>query len=154
MVNFTKILEGVRDFADSEKPLDLLLIAVNETKADFTNRVFNSEQGTKDVKGKGLGNYSNSYAEYRKSLGRQTKFVDLELTGSLRRNLQLIRSNTSISMQFRDPLEVEKVLKLEKQYKKTIFELSTDEKNSVNTKANSLFIKEITQIINDGIGNK
>lgn len=154
MVNFTKILEGVRDFADSEKPLDLLLIAVNETKADFTNRVFNSEQGAKDIKGKGLGNYSNSYSEYRKSLGRQTKFVDLELTGSLRRNLQLIRSNTSISMQFRDPLEVEKVLKLEKQYKKTIFELSTDEKNSVNTKANSLFIKEITQIINDGIGNK
>jgi hypothetical protein len=46
------------------------------------------------------------------------------------------------------------VLKLEKQYKKTIFELSKDEKASVNTKANSLFIKEITQIINDGIGNK
>lgn len=153
MVNFSKILKEVRDFAESEVPLDLLLIAVNETKAEFTNRVFNSESGTKDTKGKGLGKYSNGYASYRQSIGRQTKHVDLELTGSLRRDLKTIRKENSISMQYLATDEVKKIGYLENQYKTRIFELSKDEKQSVNKKANTLFSKQITQIIKNGISS-
>jgi hypothetical protein len=151
MVNFSKILKEVRDFAESEVPLDLLLIAVNESKAEFTNRVFNSESGTKDTKGKGLGKYSNSYASYRRSIGRQTNNVDLELTGSLRRDLKSIRKENSISMQFLATDEVKKIGYLETQYKTRIFDLNEEEKKGVFTKANTLFMNEINQIIKDGI---
>lgn len=153
MVNFSKILKEVRDFADSEVPLDLLLIAVNESKAEFVNRAFNSESGSKDIKGKGLGTYSNAYAEYRKSLGRQTKVIDLELTGSLRRDLKTIKKDNSISLQYLSNDEVKKIVDLEKRYKSTIFELSEDEQNSVFQKANTLFSREITEIIKNGINN-
>ena len=61
------ILKSLKEFANSEVPMDLLLVAVNETKAEMQNRIFNSEKGAKDVQGKGLGNYSNAYANYRKS---------------------------------------------------------------------------------------
>lgn len=153
MVNFSKILKEVRDFAESEVPLDLLLIAVNETKAEFTNRVFNSESGTKDTKGKGLGTYSNGYASYRRSIGRQTKHVDLELTGSLRRELKTVRKQNSISMQYLATDEVKKIGYLESQYKTRIFDLTKEEKESVNKKANTLFSKQITQIIKNGISS-
>jgi len=154
MVTFSKILKEVRDFAESEVPLDLLLIAVNESKAEFTNRVFNSESGTKDTKGKGLGKYSNSYANYRRSIGRQTNNVDLELTGSLRRDLKTIRKENSISMQFLATDEVKKIGYLETQYKTPIFDLSEEEKNGVNQKANKLFMNEINNIIKNGISGK
>jgi hypothetical protein len=154
MVNFSKILKEVRDFAESEVPLDLLLIAVNESKAEFTNRVFNSESGTKDTKGKGLGKYSNSYASYRLSIGRQINNVDLELTGSLRRDLKTIRKENSISMRFLATDEVKKIGYLETQYKTSIFDLNEDEKKGVFTKANALFMNEINQIIKDGISKQ
>lgn len=154
MLNFSKILKEIKTFAESETPLDFLLIAVNETKAEFTNRAFNSEQGSKDNKGKGLGNYSNSYASFRASKGRQNKKVDLELTGSLRRDLKTIRKENSISMQFLSADEVKKIGYLETKYKTTIFELSEDEKLSVKNKANTLFVGKINEILSDAISNR
>ena len=152
MLQFNKILTGLKDFAESEVPLDLLFVAVNETKADFTNRAFNSETGSKDAKGKGLGKYSNGYASYRASKGRQIKNVDLELTGSLRRDLKVIRSNdTTISMFFLSPEEQKKIAYLESNYKTSIFELSETEQNAVFEKSLTLINTEIKEIIENGL---
>ena len=152
MLQFNKILTGLKDFAESERPLDLLFVAVNETKADFTNRAFNSETGSKDAKGKGLGKYSNGYASYRASKGRQIKNVDLELTGSLRRDLKVIRSNdTTISMIFLSPEEQKKIAYLESNYKTPIFETSETEQNAVFEKSLTLINTEIKQIIENGL---
>jgi hypothetical protein len=152
MLQFNKILTGLKDFAESEIPLDLLFVAVNETKADFTNRAFNSETGSKDAKGKGLGKYSNVYASYRISKGKQIKNVDLEFTGSLRRDLKVIRSNdTTISMLYLSPDEQKKIGYLETNYKTSIFELSNDEQNSVFEKSLTLINREIKEIIENGL---
>ena len=152
MLPFTKILTDLKDFAQSEVPLDLLFISVNEVRADFTNRAFNSETGSKDNKGKGLGKYSNSYAKYRESKGRQKKVVDLEFTGSLRRDLKVIRTNdTTISMQLLSPAERKKAEYLEANYKTTIFELSDEEYSSVFEKSATLFNREIKEIIENGL---
>ena len=152
MLQFNKILTGLKDFAESEVPLDLLFVAVNETKAEFTNRAFNSETGSKDAKGKGLGKYSNGYASYRSSKGRQIKNVDLELTGSLRRDLKVIRSNdTTISMVYLSPEEQKKIGYLENNYKTSIFELSETEQNSVFEKSLTLINREIKEIIENGL---
>ncbi len=154
MINFSKILKEVKDFAQSELPLDLLLIAVNETKADFANRAFNSESGSKDINGKRLGKYSNNYASYRRSLGRQTKSVDLELTGSLRRALKVVRKSDSIAIQFVANNELQKAGYLESRYKTRIFELNNEEKQAINQKANKSFMNEINNIISNGINSK
>jgi hypothetical protein len=150
MLNFLKILQDLKDFADSEVPLDLLFIAVNETKAEVANRIFNSETGTTAKDGKKLRAYSQGYAEYRRSLGRQTKVVDLELTGSLRRELKVFKKNESITMGFLSKTETKKIGYLEKGYKKTIFEANKDEVASVNEKANKLFLNEIKTILENG----
>jgi hypothetical protein len=150
MLNFLKILQDLKDFADSEVPLDLLFIAVNETKAEVANRIFNSETGTSAKNGKKLKGYSAAWAEYRESLGRQTKVVDLELTGSLRRDLKVFRKNESIKMGFLSQTETDKIIDLEKLYKKTIFEANQDEAASVNEKANKLFLNEIKTILENG----
>lgn len=152
MINFNKILTGLKDFAESEVPLDLLFIAVNETKAEFTNRAFNSESGSKDVKGKLLGKYTDRYAKLRESKGRKTKVVDLEFTGSLRRDLKVIRSNdTTISMLYLSPEEQKKIGYLENNYKTSIFELSESEQLSVFEKSTTLINKEIKDIIENGL---
>jgi hypothetical protein len=152
MLQFNKILTGLKEFAESEVPLDLLFVAVNEIKAEFTNRAFNSETGSKDAKGKGLGKYSNGYASYRISKGKQAKVVDLEFSSSLRKDIKVIRSNdTTISMLYLSPDEQKKIGYLESNYKTSIFELSNDEQNSVFEKSLTLINREIKQIIENGL---
>ena len=148
------ILKSLKEFANSEVPMDLLLVAVNETKAEMQNRIFNSEKGAKDVQGKGLGNYSNAYANYRKKLGRQVKYKDLELTGALRRELETVRSDDNIKIVIRSESEVKKAKYIEEQEKQTIFALSEEEQKLVGEKANILFSREIEKIIENGINKQ
>ncbi len=145
------ILKQLKEFANSEVPLDLLLISVNETKAEMQNRIFNSEKGAKDVKQKSLTPYSKAYAKYRKDLGRQVKYKDLELTGALRRELETIKTDGSIKILIRSEKEVKKATYLEQQEKKTIFALSEEEEQAVFEKASILFSREIKQILDNGI---
>ena len=143
------MLNNIKDFAESEKPLEYLLIAVNEAKADFQNRIFNSESGAKDSKGKGLGTYSNSYAKYRQSKGRQAKVVDLEFTGSLRRDLKVVKDGTTVKIVVPSETELKKIEYLENNYKTKIFTLDEDEYKKYSEKVYSLFIGELINICNN-----
>ena len=149
MASITQILNDIKDFAESERPLEYLLIAVNEAKADFQNRIFNSESGAKDSKGKGLGAYSNSYAKYRVAKGRQAKVVDLEFTGSLRRDFKVIKDDTLIKIIAPSETELKKIEYLEKNYKTKIFTLDEEEYRRYSEKASRLFIGELINIWNN-----
>jgi len=142
----TQTLLNIKEFAESEKPLDFLLIAVNEAKADFQNRIFNSEDGAKDAKGKGLGKYSNSYARYRQAKGRQAKAVDLEFTGSLRREIKVVKTEDKVLINIVSAFELRKAEYVEENYKTKIFTLNDDEHNIYKRKSNDLFLREIKKI--------
>ena len=154
MFEFEKILKGLRDFAESEVPLDLLYIAANEVNAEFQNRVFNSEEGAKDKTGKGLGGYSNKWAKVRKKAGRQTKFKDLEFTGSLRRSIRTARTENEAQILITSGLEVQKAKEKKKLTQKDIFSLSDSEKESFNEKVIKLFNNEIEEIVKNAQNNK
>lgn len=153
MNNITKALLNIKEFAESEKPLDFLLIAVNEAKAEFQNRIFNSEEGAKDVKGKKLfsriskeSKYSNPYVKYRRSKGRQTNYIDLEFTGSLRRDIKVLKTEDKVFIDIISGFELSKVAHLENLYNTNIFSLNNDEKEIYKRKSNDLFIREIKKI--------
>lgn len=150
MGSLTDILKQIKDFAESEKPVDYIVIATNETKAEFQNRVFNSEEGAKDTKGKGLGKYSNPYAKYRRSKGRQSAVVDLEFTGSLRRDIRVVKNDNVIQMAFTSDKETKKRGYLEEMYKTNIFSLNEEEYEKLTDKASNLILTEIEEIFNNG----
>jgi hypothetical protein len=124
---------------------------MDQAKSDLQTRVFNSEEGAKDIKGQGLGGYSNGYAAYRRSKGRQTKYVDLELTGSLRRNFQITQVGDRVAIVVPSATERAKIDKLEKQYKKNIFDLSKEEKKDIKKRVDYLITEDIKTIIASGL---
>ncbi len=65
------------------------LAALNTVKGQYTRRIFNQGQATDGSK---IGNYKASSAKFRKEVGRQTGFVDLEMTGTLRRSITVGKS--------------------------------------------------------------
>ena len=179
MFEFEKILKGLKEFAESEVPLDLLFISANEVKADFQNRVFNSEDGSKDRTGKGLGKYSKkklplffykksdlydkidelkyedglSYSTFRELSGRQNKVKDLELTSSLRRSIRTARTDEEVNILISSSVEIEKAKNIESQSGKDIFSFSDSEIESFQYKSDKLFNNEIKEIIKNAQNN-
>ncbi|CAA7387090.1 hypothetical protein [Chryseobacterium fistulae] len=145
----TQTLLNIKEFAEGEKPLDYILIAVNEAKAEFQNRIFNSEEGAKDDKAKGLGKYTNAYARYRIAKGRQAKVIDLELTGSLRRDIKVIKNQSQVLIIIISDVELEKLEHLERMYTTKIFSLNKQEYERYAEKAAELFIGELIHIFNN-----
>lgn len=142
-----QILQRLVDYGESTAPVDNIVFAMNQTRGAVSNRIFNSEAGTKDVSGAGLGKYSNSYAEYRKSKGRQANVVDLEFTGSLRRNLQVVQLQNKVTLAVVSNTERLKVGYLEKQYRKDIFSVSSNERNEFFQSLNELYKQDIKNIL-------
>jgi hypothetical protein len=142
------VLNELKGWALSERPLDIMTQAVEQGRSEFMNRVFNSEVGAKDINSKGLGKYSNPYADYRKSLGRQTKVVDLNLTGSLFRDIKTVRSEGGITIAVPSVTEREKIADLERRYRKNIFDLNESEKKTIKTVLKKNYDLDIKDIIN------
>jgi hypothetical protein len=147
-LNIENILNNLKEYALSEKPINAMVLSVNQGAGGFKNRVFNSEAGTKDINGSGLGKYSNSYAKYRKDRGRQVAHVDLELTGSLRRDIKVISTESTVTCAIISPTERDKVNHLEKLYKKNIFDFSKEEQKEVNELLSNLITNDISNILN------
>lgn len=148
MIDLVRKLRQIRDYANSEVPLDRMIIAVNEGQADLKQRVFSEENG--------LGTYSEnklplfyfenkgrrkidldkkkypkgiSYKDFRSLNGLQTDHVDLEFTGDLRRSISTVKVNTTtISIEIRDNDNIKKANYLEAMYKSVIFAPNQDEK--------------------------
>lgn len=72
--------------------------------------------------------FKNGYSQFRKTVGRQNKNVDLSLTGSLSASIIVGKKNDSIVIGIASEDNVEKAEGNEKRYSKTIFALSNEEK--------------------------
>lgn len=131
MLKVRKLLEELVDWAEGERPLDIVVQGVEQGRGLMMKRVFNSEQGAKDVTGKGLGKYSNAYATQRKERGLQAKVIDLTYTESLFRDVKTIRNGPQISIAVQSQENRQKVGFIEKRYKKNIFDLSKSERENV-----------------------
>lgn len=148
MNDLQKILLRLRAWTDSTAPIDNIVQGINQGKSAMQNRIFNSEQGTKDISGRGLGTYSDPYKKYRQKRGRQTAHVDLELTGSLRRDIKVIQENAKVAIAVPSSLERAKIGYLEKQFSTTIFDITSDEKQEIMDVIEYNFGQDIKQIIN------
>lgn len=76
-----KIISNIDDLINISQA-----IAIAEINAEMQFRIFN------EGKAKGnqsIGNYSKEHAEFRKSKGLQTSFVDLTITTDLRQSIEL-----------------------------------------------------------------
>jgi len=66
------------------------LSAFNTVKGQYVRRIFNQGLASDGSK---IGTYTTSSAEFRRKIGRQTNFVDLEITGTLRRSIAVGKSS-------------------------------------------------------------
>jgi hypothetical protein len=108
-----------------------LFAGANEFESDMSNRVFNNGQ---DINGSQIGEYSKSYAEYRRSKGRQTATVDLQLFGNLRKSIITTRIKGGWSVKFANAKQAQIGRKNEVRFKgkeNTIFEVSAKEKEDM-----------------------
>jgi hypothetical protein len=143
-----EVIQGLKNWANSSAPIDHFVQATKAGEAIMKNRIFNSESGAKDLKGKGLGKYSNPYAKYREKKGRQTRVVDLELTGSLRRGIDTAREADRVAIAVPDNTEAKKIEYLEGNYNVSIFGLTKAEKDFVIDQVSINFENDIKRIIN------
>lgn len=141
-------LEALKSYAYGPQPIENIVLGVNKAKSDMQKRVFNSETGSKDVTGSGLGGYSNPYAQKRANEGRQARVVDLEFTGTLRRSFKVEIVNDTVSIIVDNPNEVKKLGYIEQNYKRKIFDLSQEEEKDMLDLINKLFAEDITEILN------
>lgn len=148
MNNLQQLLLRLKSWADSPAPIDNIVQGMNQGKSAMQNRIFNSEQGAKDVSGRGLGNYSDPYKKYRQKRGRQTAHIDLELTGSLRRDIKVVQENAKVAIAVPSSTERTKIGYLEKQFATTIFDITPDERQEIVDVIEYNFSQDIKQIIN------
>jgi hypothetical protein len=147
-----EILTKIKQWADSDRPIDIMIIALNEVNADYQNRIFNSEQGYRDTKGNApQPTYSNPYAEKRSNAGRQIKHVDFEFTGALRRSINLVRESTGVKLVLNSAQEARIAQYLELQRNTKIFDLSENEKKELSTKVASQMVKDLKQIFDESM---
>lgn len=105
--------------------------ATNNLEGNIKARVFSSRTQSKDAnnkavkKGKG---YSPSYAVFRKMKGRQTDYIDLQLTGNLLRSVNTVENINGAQIVFSNDTEADKAQELEdKIFKQDIFAATTEE---------------------------
>lgn len=146
------ILAKLRAWAESDRPIDILFIAVNEVSSDFQIRIFNSEIGYRDTKGNApKPTYSDPYKKVRERKGRQTKVVDLEFTGALRRSIKTVREQTGVKFILSSEQESKISTYLEKYRGTKIFDLSESEQKRITEIAVELMIKDIKEIFNESM---
>lgn len=142
-----KLLEELVVWAEGERPLDIVVQAVEQGRSAMAIRIFNDQRGTKDIVGKGLGKYSNPYAELRKARGLQAKVIDLNFTGSLQRDIKTVRNGEKITIAVPSEGERKKIGYIEKRYNTNIFDLSKDEKKEVMSAIKFNLDKDFEEII-------
>jgi hypothetical protein len=90
-------LESVKEAAGGEggvPPIpdfsDAMLSALNAGMGKMKFRIFNKGE---DAEGDSLGRYTKQYGKKRETAGRQTGYKDLEFEGSLRRSIEVARTD-------------------------------------------------------------
>src|SRR6478736_5262618 len=116
-IMFKDITSKLDDFEKWQRIAALTVFAVHKP------RIF--EQG-KAADGTSIGKYSPGYKAKRKSLGKETAFVNLEFYGSMKKDYQVTKSGI-VGFGFSNQVEAEKADKNENHFKKVIFDLTNAE---------------------------
>lgn len=128
--------EAARDFGQvADKIPEIiyqsLFAGANEFNAQMQNRVFNLG---KDINGNKIGNYSVSYAAYRRASGKQTAFVDLQYEGDLKRSIVEKRVKGGWEVRFANSTQGDIARENEVRFKiveNTIFAITEQEKKDM-----------------------
>lgn len=131
MLKIQQMLEELKDWAEGERPLDIVVQGVEQGRGVMSNRIFNSEKGAKGVDGKGFGRYSNEYAKIRSRKGLQTKVIDFSFTESLQKDVKTVRNGNKITIAIQSDVNRLKAGYLEKRYSSNIFDLNKKEKDQI-----------------------
>jgi hypothetical protein len=122
----------------------IALVAAKRGEGEVKYRIFNTGYAANGAR---IGNgYSRRYQRIRRLAGAQTAYVDLQLTGTLNKSMEVVTSGQNAAiLAITNPERAKVAAKLEQQYKKPIFALSTSEVNDVLEAAEL----EINAIINE-----
>jgi hypothetical protein len=150
-MDILKKLERLKEYASSNEPLDHIFFAVNQARGEMMSRVFDSTKGYKDVDGKSSPKpYSKTYANYRASLGRQTKVVDLSLTGNLMNSIRTVTKGTEVVITIQE--DKKKLDDIQKRHsgklERTVLTLSEEEEKIANELSAKLILEDLKTIFN------
>lgn len=91
-------------------------LAAEQLQTDMMKRIFEiGADANGQVIKNGIG-YSESYAKFRKSVGRQTAKIELQLTGDLMRSVKRVDTTQGVNVIFNNDFEAEKARDLEKNF--------------------------------------
>lgn len=110
-----RIIANIDDLVNISKT-----IAIAEINAEMQFRIFNEGKAKENQQ---IGNYSAKHAEFRKSKGLQTSFVDLTITTDLRQSIELEQQK----IVFKNPYGKDISKENEHIFKKRIFAPSKEE---------------------------
>lgn len=151
-MKIVEILGKIKAWAESDRPIDIMFLAVNEVSADFQLRIFNDQIGYRDTKGNApKPTYSDPYKKVRAKAGRQTNVVDLEFTGALRRSIKTVREQTGVKFVLSSEQEAKISTYLEKYRGTKIFDLSESELKRITEIAVELMAKDLKEIFNESM---
>lgn len=96
-------------------------------KSKFTPQGKNGKSTFKNGRKKKTRYLKNGYKEFRERAGRQSKTVDLNLSGSLFTSMQIGIKGDKINFGFTDPKSVQKAIGNERRFRRVIFTPSQNE---------------------------
>lgn len=145
---------SILDYFQGDEFQQDLEFSVTQGKDIMVQRVFNSQQGGKDIKDKSLGSYSDPYAKYRERKGRQGKKKDFEFNGSLRGSIR-VGSENNIGSVFIENGFSQELAGWLSDYQKVnksnvdIFQFSESENDYTQDFLDSLVVEALTKIGNE-----
>jgi len=134
-----RLVGSLPEFVEANKN-QIQIEVCNRILGELLGRIFNDG---KAASGEQIGNYSAKYKKFREELGRQTEYVDLQLTDELFRNVQIgtSKGDTVIGIVGED--NTFKAADNERRFKKDIFKVGDSEIDS----ANEAFVLSLQAII-------
>lgn len=126
---------------------DAMLSALNAGMGQMKFRIFNKGL---DAEGNSLGRYTKAYAKKRERLGRQTAYKDLEVTGSLRRAIEVAKEgNQKVVIAFVNEGEALIAGYQEKQTNTRIFTPSQSEFEFIQAEGNAAIRQTLIKMYNE-----
>lgn len=101
-------------------------VVINFLLTDIKVRIFENSEGVNGAL-KGGAKYSVGYAEFRRSLGRQTNKIDLQLYGDLINSIVTDKSEEGASIKINDEDQADKARGIEELWSEEIFSPTDNE---------------------------
>jgi hypothetical protein len=123
---------------------DVLFLGGKNLEGEMKFRIFNQGRATTGQ----IGNYkSKSWIQKRGQRGRQTNYVDLEFTSSLRDSIQVVRQGNDVFLAVINDKDFAKAKGQESRRKKEIFIPSESERKQTEIYISDLIAEKLTNLL-------